>query len=221
MTGEGRALTGVGRGLGIWDWGFARVSLCAMLVLLVASPAFSQQESTASRFGKVLLGGAAGLAIHESGHLIADWAFDEKVVIKKVDWKGIPFFALSHAPDLSPRREYVVSSAGFWAQYLYSEQILTHHPNLKDEQSPFRKGMLTFHVVTSLMYAGAAFGQTGPTERDTRGMATSRRISERWIGLMVLVPAVLDTYRYFNPDARWASWTSRGAKVGSVVLVLR
>lgn len=169
----------------------------------------------------MLLGGAAGLAIHESGHLVADWAFDEKVVIKKVDWKGIPFFALSHAPDLSPRREYVVSSAGFWAQHLYSEQILTHHPNLKDEQSPFRKGMLTFHVVTSLVYAGAAFGKTGPTERDTRGMATSRRISERWIGLMVLVPAVLDTYRYFNPDARWASWTSRGAKLGGVVLVLR
>jgi hypothetical protein len=191
-----------------------------MLVLFTASPAFSQ-ESAASRFGKVLLGGAAGLAIHESGHLVADWAFNEKVVVKKVDWKGIPFFALSHAPDLSPRREYVVSSAGFWAQYLFSEQILTHHPNLKDEQSPFRKGMLTFHVVTSLVYAGAAFGKTGPTERDTRGMATSRRISERWIGLMVLAPAVLDTYRYFNPDARWASWTSRGAKLGSVVLVLR
>ena len=169
----------------------------------------------------MLLGGAAGLAIHESGHLVADWAFNEKVVIKKVDWKGIPFFALSHAPDLSPRREYVVSSAGFWAQYLYSEQILTHHPNLKDDQSPFRKGMLTFHVVTSFVYAGAALGKTGPTERDTRGMATSRRISERWIGWMVLAPAVLDTYRYFNPDARWASWTSRGVKLGSVAFVLR
>jgi len=192
-----------------------------LLILSAASPAFAQQESAGARFGKVLLGGAAGLAIHESGHLVADWAFDEKVVIKKVDYKGIPFFALSHAPDLSPRREYVVSSAGFWAQYLYSEQILTHHPNLKDEQSPFRKGMLTFHVVTSLMYAGAAFGKTGPTERDTRGMASSRRMSERWIGVMVLAPAILDAYRYFNPDARWASWASRSAKMGGVVLVLK
>jgi hypothetical protein len=212
-----------GWGLGIRDWGLvlSRVSLYALLILLTASPAYAQQESAGSRFGKVLLGGAAGLGLHEAGHLVADWAFDEKVVIKKVSYQGIPFFALSHAPDLSPRREYVVSSAGFWAQYLYSEQILTHYPNLKDEQSPFRKGMLTFHVATSLVYAGAAFGKTGPIERDTRGMASSRRISERWIGVMVLAPALLDAYRYFNPDARWASWASRSAKLGSVFLVIR
>ena len=193
-----------------------------MLLVVCVTPAFAQQEeSGASKFGKVLLGGAAGLGLHETGHLIANWAFEEKVVVKKVDYKGIPFFALSHAPDLSPRREYVVSSAGFWAQYLYSEQILTHHPRLKDEESPFRKGMLTFHVVTSLIYSGAALGKTGPVERDTRGMATSRRIDERWIGLMVLAPALLDMYRYFNADARWAAWASRGVKMGSVVLVAK
>ena len=198
------------------------VARSAMLVLVLASAAAAQQpQSAASKFGKVLLGGAAGLGIHEAGHLVADWAFEEKVVVKKVDYKGIPFFALSHAPDLSPRREYVVSSAGFWSQYLYSEQILTHHPDLKNEQSPFRKGMLTFHVVTSAVYSVAALGRTGPIERDTRGMAASRRINERWIGLIVLAPAILDTVRFFNPDARWAAWASRGAKVGSVVLVLK
>lgn len=203
-------------GLGIRGWG-----LVLILLSLFADPAAAQQQSAGARFGRVLLGGAAGLAIHESGHLVANWAFDEKVIVKKVNYKGIPFFALSHAPDLSPRREYVVSSAGFWAQYLYSEQILTHHANLKDEQSPLRKGLLTFHVVTSLVYAGAAFGKTGPTERDTRGMASSRRISERWIGVMVLAPALLDAYRYFHPDARWAAWASRGTKMGGVLLVLK
>ena len=192
-----------------------------MLVLFLASPVLAQEESGASRFGKVILGGAAGLGLHEGGHLIANWAFEEKVTIKKVDYKGIPFFALSHAPNLSPRREYVVSSAGFWAQYLFSEQILTHHPHLKNEDSPFRKGMLAFHVVTSLVYSGAAFGKTGPLERDTRGMASSRRIDERWIGAIVLAPALLDMYRYFNPDARWATWTSRGVKMGSVALVIK
>jgi hypothetical protein len=192
-----------------------------MLVLFLASPVLAQEESGAFKFGKVVLGGAAGLGLHEGGHLIANWAFEEKVTIKKVNYKGIPFFALTHAPSLSPRREYVVSSAGFWAQYLYSEQILTHHPRLKDEQSPFRKGMLAFHVVTSLVYSGAAFGKTGPPERDTRGMASSRRIDERWIGAIVLAPALLDMYRYFNPDARWATWTSRGVKMGSVALVIK
>jgi hypothetical protein len=198
-----------------------RISHVTLLLVICAAPAFAQQDSTASRFGKVLLGGAAGLGLHEAGHLVANWAFEEKVVVKKVDYKGIPFFALSHAPDLSPRREYVVSSAGLWTQYLYSEHILTHHPNLKEEESPFRKGLLSFHVVTSLVYAGAALGRTGPIERDTRGMAASRRIDERWIGVMVLAPALLDVYRYFNADARWAAWASRGVKMGSVVLVLK
>jgi hypothetical protein len=189
-------------------------------LLLVSSPAFGQ-ESTASKFGKVLLGGAAGLGLHEGGHLVANWAFEERIDVRKVNFRGIPFFALAHAPDLSPRREYVVSSAGFWAQYLYSEQILTHHPNLEDEAAPFRKGLLTFHIATSMLYAGAALGKTGPVERDTRGMAASRRIDERWIGIMVLAPAILDLYRYFNPGAGWAIWTSRGVKMGSVALVLR
>jgi hypothetical protein len=192
------------------------------LLTVFAAPSVAQEQpSAASRFGKLLLGGGAGLVLHESGHLVADWAFEEKVVVKKIDYKGIPFFALSHANDLSPRREYVVSSAGFWSQYLYSEQILTHHPNLKDEQSPFRKGMLTFHVVTSVMYSGAAFGKTGPVERDTRGMAESIGINERWLGVLILAPALLDTYRYFHPDARWAVWTSRGVKMGSVALVVK
>ena len=143
------------------------------------------------------------------------------MVVKKVGWKGVPFFALSHAPDLSPRREFTVSSAGFWSQFLYSEQILTHHPDLRREPSPLRKGVLTFHVVTSLIYAGAAFGRTGPVERDTRGMADSLHINERWLGALILAPAVLDTYRYFHPDARWAAWSSRGVKMGSVALVLK
>jgi hypothetical protein len=213
----------ISQGVGTRDWGLGlmRVSGVLLLLLVTAAPVLAQQESTASRFGKVLLGGAAGLGLHETGHLVANWAFEEKIKVKKVDYKGIPFFALSHAPDLSPRREYVVSSAGLWTQYLYSEHILTHHPNLKDEESPFRKGMLTFHVVTSLVYAGAALGRTGPVERDTRGMASSRRIDERWIGVMVLAPALLDIYRYFSPGARWATWTSRGVKMGSVALVMK
>ena len=194
--------------------------IVAFTILLCAiAPSAHAQDSAAARFGKVLLGGAAGLGLHEGGHLVANWAFDEKIDVRKVNYKGIPFFALSHANNLSPRREYIVSSAGFWSQFLYSEQILTHHANLRRERSPFRKGMLAFHVATSLVYAGAAFGKTGPVERDTRGMAYSRRIDERWIGVMVLAPALLDTVRFFHPEARWAAWGSRGAKLASVALV--
>jgi hypothetical protein len=216
-------VTGSGQGSGLKVHGSRVRFALAALLLVCAAPVCAQQQnpSAATRFGKLLLGGAAGLALHESGHLMADWAFEEKVVVKKVGWKGVPFFALSHAPGLSPRREFTVSSAGFWSQFLYSEQILTHHPELRHEPSPFRKGVLTFHVVTSLIYAGAAFGKTGPVERDTRGMADALHINERWLGVLILAPAVLDTYRYFHPDARWAVWSSRGVKMGSVALVLK
>jgi hypothetical protein len=84
-----------------------------------------------------------------------------------------------------------------------------------------RKGLLAFNVVSSAAYAGAAFARTGPAERDTRGMAQSAGVDERWIGAMVLAPAVLDAWRYFEPEARWAAWASRAVKIGMVLLVLR
>jgi hypothetical protein len=32
---------------------------------------------------------------------------------------------------------------------------------------------------------------------------------------------VLDIVRYYDPDARWAAWGSRAAKIGGVVLIAR
>jgi hypothetical protein len=61
----------------------------------------------------------------------------------------------------------------------------------------------------------------GPPERDTRGMSRSIGVNEGAIGVIVMAPAVLDGYRYFNPEARWAKWASRLVKAGSVVLVVK
>jgi hypothetical protein len=33
------------------------------------------------------------------------------------------------------------------------------------------------------------------------------------IGLMLLAPAVVDAYRYFVPDSRWAPWVSLAGKL--------
>jgi hypothetical protein len=63
--------------------------------------------------------------------------------------------------------------------------------------------------------------KTGPPERDTRGIAASARVDERWVGALVLAPAVLDAWRYYHPDAKWAVWTSRGVKLGMILLVVR
>jgi hypothetical protein len=86
---------------------------------------------------------------------------------------------------------------------------------------PVAEGVLAFNVATSAAYAGAAFARTGPYERDTRGIAHSARIDERWVGAMILAPAVLDAWRYFDPDAKWPVWASRGVKAGMFLLLLR
>ena len=170
---------------------------------------------------RFLAGGASGFLAHEAGHLTFDLIFDADPRLKRVDFHGIPFFAITHRPDLSPRERFTIASAGFWVQHAGNEWILSRTPALRQERAPFRKGMVAFNVLASAAYAGAAFARTGPDERDTRGMAEAARIDERWIGAMILAPAVLDTIRYIDPDAKWAVWASRAAKVGLVLLVLR
>ena len=174
-----------------------------------------------SRFFQLAGGAIAGLAIHESGHLFFDVLFDADPGIARVDLGGIPFFAIEHTAALSPRREFVVSSAGFWMQHLTSEWLLTARPGLRHQRGPVAKGLLAFNLLTSVGYASAAFARGGPAERDTRGMADSIAMDERWIGAMILAPAILDAWRYIRPDAIWAKWGSRAAKIVLVGLVVK
>lgn len=167
-----------------------------------------------------LAGAAAGLALHEGGHVIAGVALGTSPGLTKVSYAGIPFFAITHDP-VGPTREFVISSAGFWMQHASSELILTKRPDLRHEQAAFLKGMLAFNVLVSVMYAGAAVARTGPPERDTRGIAVSTGMAEPWVAPVVLAPAVLDSVRYFKPRARAAKWASRIAKAGAVFLIVR
>ena len=179
------------------------------------------RDGTGRKLARFVAGGAIGLAAHEAGHLILDVAFDADPGIGRVDFHGIPFFAITHRANLSPRREYAISSAGFLVQHAGSEWLLTRRPDLRRRKAPLAKGVLAFNILASAAYAGAAFARTGPHERDTRGMAEGARLDERWMGALVLAPAGLDAWRYFNPESKWAAWASRAAKVGMVVLVLR
>jgi hypothetical protein len=174
--------------------------------------------ATSARF----LGGAlAGLALHEAAHLTLDLAFDADPSLKRVEFHGIPFFAITHRPDLPRRRALAIDSAGFNVQHAGSEWILTRRPGLRQENAPAVKGLLAFNILTSAGYAGAAFARTGPHERDTRGIASAARLDERWVGALVLAPAVLDGLRYFRPGATWAVWSSRALKIGMLLLVFR
>jgi hypothetical protein len=117
--------------------------------------------------------------------------------------------------------EFTISSAGFWIQHAGSELLLSRRANLHNAHAPVAKGLLAFNVLTSMMYAGAAFARRGPSERDTRGIALSAGIAEPWIGATVLAPAVLDAARYYRPNSRVLRWTSRAAKIGGTMLILK
>jgi hypothetical protein len=201
--------------------------LAVIATLASGAAAEAQQNDSAATvnrkaaFGKFLAGAAIAFGAHETGHVVFDVIFDAEPGIDKVDFHGIPFFAITHRSDISPKREFAIASAGFWVQHAGSEWLLTKRPQLRRERAPFAKGVLAFNVLASTAYAGAAFAQTGPLERDTRGMAVASGIPEPWIGALVLTPAVMDAWRYYAPDARWPVWVSRSVKIAGVLLILK
>jgi hypothetical protein len=191
--------------------------VAVFVALCCASSPVSAQTIDVARF---FAGAALGLGFHESAHLVADEAFGANPGVRKVSAGFIPFFAITHEP-VTPTKEFIISSAGFWAQEVGNEIILSRHPALREEHAPLLKGLLTFNVVTSFVYAGAAFVRHGPAERDTRGIALSADIDEPWVGVTILAPAVLDAARYYRPNSRTLRWASRAAKIGGTLLIFR
>ena len=207
------------------------VGAVCIVALLASRPAVAQSPATAppppsSRVVdglKFLAGGVIGLATHESGHLLVDLAFDAHPRFHRTHLGGVPFFAIVHRGELSPRREFVIAAAGFWMQDATSEWMLARRPSLRSTHAPFTKGEFAFDEISSIGYGIVALANAGPSGNlvDTRGMANAAHVSEPFVGGLVLAPAVLDGYRYFHPDARWAKWASRIAKAGTVVLLLK
>jgi hypothetical protein len=187
------------------------------VALLVWLPRAASGQEDAGWF---LAGGAVGFGLHEAGHLIANVAVGSTPGVKHVSFGPVPFFAITHDP-VSPAREFVISSAGFWSQHLTSDIILTRHPGLRRERAPVLKGVLAFNVIASAAYSVAAFARVGPGERDTRGIAVSARVGEPVVGAVILAPAVFDALRYYYPEHTWLRWASRATKIGGVLLVVR
>ncbi len=184
-------------------------------------PDSTSDEHPVADTAQFLAGGALALGAHEAGHLIFDVIFDANPRVIPVHFGPFPFFAVTHDGGQPPRREYAISSAGFWVQEASNEWLLTARPSLRDEHAPLAKGLFAFNVLNSVGYGIVAFARAGPYERDTRGMAQSIGVGEPVIGAMVMAPALLDAYRYYRPDSGWAKWASRAVKVGSVLLVFK
>ncbi|MCE5323996.1 hypothetical protein LLG46_11865 [bacterium] len=172
---------------------------------------------SASKFFK---GAFVGFAGHELGHVIANYSLGTDPYLKSVNYGPIPFFTIEPGRPLTRREHYITASAGFNAQNIIDEWILIKHPNLSDEDEPYLKGITAFNFWLSVGYAASALTKTGPSERDTKGMADALGWNERWVGAMILVPTALDTYRYKHPDAEWAVTASRISKLAMILLAL-
>lgn len=204
-----------------------RAAACLVAFALVAAlpgAAAAQRAPENSRppikEGLLFLGGfSSGLFLHEAAHIVTGAALGAR---PRVDRLAIPLpFFVVHYDAVSRRREFAISSSGFWTQHLVSEWLLTSAPHLRASDAPFRKGLFAFGVATSVVYAVGAATGAGP-ERDTRTLARSlgsKGVPEPAAGALILAPAALDLYRYYRPDSRWARWTSRAVKLVSVGLV--
>jgi len=196
---------------------FAALLSCALLL-----PAPAHAQGRVRRTFTFVAGAAAGLVVHEGGHILTGAAVGARPGFKRLDYGVIPFFVITH-DQVSRRREYLISSAGFFAQHAANEWLLGERSTGK-ARGAFQKGWLTFNLATSAVYTTAAIGRFGAPERDTRGMALSAGadgMPEPVIGVLVLVPAALDGVRLFTGDPAWARWASRAAKAGLVLIAIR
>jgi len=180
-------------------------------------------------------GAATGFAAHESCHVATNLLLGGAPHLERVTFLGfIPFFAIS--PGLycangkctrfgqpfpaGPRGVYAIVSAGFQCQHLEDEVILSLAPRLREEDAPFRKGMLAFNTLTSVGYVIANWLSVEPPQGD---IATITRLTPAPRGVMtglLLATASLDIARYFKPEEPWIVWASRATKVALGGLVL-
>jgi hypothetical protein len=173
-------------------------------------------------------GALSGFLLHESGHVAANLMLGNVPRFQgMLVWGFVPFFAVS--PDIKctgnlcekrsgqrftpgQRGDVYIVTAGFSVQHLTDEFILGVAPDLANEYAPFRKGLLSFNILLSVLYAASAYAGVEDQHGDVHGMGRRLQVSDRWVATMLLLPAALDAYRYFYPYSTWAAWASRIVK---------
>jgi hypothetical protein len=203
-----------------------RAALALALLLLAVAPTRARAEEPTSEaierpeadfrhfsdYAWFALGAAAGFVGHEMGHMMMDVFFGKSVSFVKVELGPIPFFAIQPCCNLTPRENYVIGSAGFVVGDVSSELILQIAPKLRSHRHAFLKGVLMFDILLSTGYAITGFAGIGPPQSDVNTMARGLNVPPWQVGVMLIVPAAVDLYRYFVPRSAWAPWTSIAGK---------
>jgi hypothetical protein len=144
--------------------------------------------------------------------VVTDLAFGKQIQFVGTKTGPFPFFAIQPCCNLTPHEMWVIASAGFMAQDVSSELILWLAPRLRSQRHAYLKGVLIFDIGLSLGYAITGFANIGPPQSDVQTMARAINAQPWQVGLMLVVPAMVDLYRYFVPRSVWAPWVSIQSK---------
>jgi len=199
-----------------------RRALALCLILSLAAPARAVADEELERheadfrhvadYAWFALGGVAGFVGHELGHVMMDLFFGKSISFVVVHLGAVPFFAIQPCCNLDNREQYVIGSAGFMVGDVSSELILQIAPRLRARRHAFLKGVLMFDILLAAGYAVTGFAGIGPPQSDVNTMARGLAVPPWQVGLMLMVPAAVDMYRYFVPRSVWAPWTSISGK---------
>ena len=145
------------------------------------APTASDKDGVdAGDVAQFLLGGALGLGLHESGHVIAGAAFGANPGIKGI---------LRLHPVLRHHARSRVAGAGIHdlcrglLGAVADERMAADAPPQPARRArPDREGRPRIHVLASADYGVAGMAHIGPPESDTRGDGRALRVNEAWVG---------------------------------------
>ena len=186
-----------------------------ILLLFFAGPAdadpwrFSQ---LGDRPGAFSLGLIAGVAGHELGH----------IVVAKAGGINVEFDGLTIVypdDDLSDQQQLRVASAGFQAQWIFSEFALRYRDN--HEMTPagdnFNAGLVWAHLGITAAYLTVLKNNN---DGDIEGMSQATGISNDQLALMIAIPAALDAWRLMGTNVpSWVPTVSLSIKTIGIVAI--
>lgn len=191
--------------------------LCSLIALtLMLTHVVVAQAWQPPKFRKhpiqFLAGVAAGIGVHEMGHIIVASSLGYNVSIKQL------CITYSSGRPQTAKMNLEISSAGFQAQWLLAEGLLRAHETHPAEEMPsFQAGMVVSHIVISAAYLTVL---RNCPHSDLRGISDATGVSTQTLALLLAVPAALDYWRLTGrhvPD--WVPQLSLGFKAVAIAKI--
>ena len=175
----------------LFSWAFQLLCLLVMLPVCANGEGWTLDE-TGSGWQQFAFGFASGIVGHEVGHIVVATAKGYRV-----SHDGLSI--IYPGAKMSPASHLQLASAGFQTQWVLSELVLRDQGGHEHKKPPsdFGAGVVCSYLGVSMAYLTFLKNQQ---QGDVRGMSEATGYSRGRIGLMLAIPAVLDTWRLFGDD---------------------